>query len=206
MDYGQFKTTMRDEGIEGFKRFYSFYPGEVVDNQDPETMGRLKIKCVPLYGEDLPDYWAFPSSSVAGAGHGIFWIPEIGDPIYVTCQGGDPRFPYWGYGWWTRGSAPLGANPSTRILQTKAGHRIELNDADSENFINIKHAGGFEMKISQDGIFLGKSGANLGKFLDDLFALFAATTVPTTGGPAPFNNLADYNAMRDTITDFLKTS
>lgn len=180
----------------------SVYRGVVESNEDPENMGRLKIRCAPLYGDTVPDYWAFPRGMMAGAGHGVFWIPTKGDPIYVTCINGDARFPLWEYGWYMKEKAPSGAQPKVKLFLTPGGHRVELND--DNNTIDVKHPSGFHVKIHEDGIYLGKGSDNLGKFIDDLFQLLVTTTVPTIYGASAFNNLTEYQNLKTKITQFLK--
>lgn len=195
---------LKTDGLESLGLFYGSYRGSVVSNEDPNNLGRLKVKCPVLYGDQTFEDFIFPKGVPAGLGAGIFWLPNPGDPIYVSCEGGNPRFPMWEYGWWLKDNTIEGAAPKVYVFLTPTGHRVELNDND--NYIDIKHKSGFHVKLNEDGIYLGKNNKNIGKFLDDLFALFAATTVATPGGPSPFNNVADYNLLRQQITEFLKTS
>jgi len=90
--------------------------GEVVDTNDPQQMGRLRVAC-PLLGDleddvvsDVP--WASYVSPLAGttttpsrgredavtAGHvayGMFNIPKVGTSVVIACIDGDPRFRVW---------------------------------------------------------------------------------------------------------------
>ena len=36
-------------------RYYSFYPAVVIDNNDPENRGRLKVKCFLFEGDENRD-------------------------------------------------------------------------------------------------------------------------------------------------------
>lgn len=191
-------------GLEHYGRFYGAYRGQVESNDDPKNIGRLKISCYPLYGTTKPQYWAFPRGSMAGAGHGVFWIPQPGDPVYISCEGGDPRFPLWEYGWWLPDNVPAGAKPKVYVFLTPTGQRVELND--DANYIDIKHKDGFHVKLFADGMYLGKDDKNLGKFLDDLLQLLVSTTTPTIYGASPFNNVADYAELKTKILEFLKLS
>lgn len=202
--FGRFLDNILHYGLERYGRFYSTYRGEVTSNEDPENLGRLQISCAQLYGTEKPEEWAWPRGNMAGAGYGVFWIPQPGDPIYVSCLNGDPRFPLWEYGWWTKNSVPSGAKPKVYVFVTPKGQRVELND--DQNYIDIKHKDGFHVKLFADGMYLGKDDKNLGKFLDDLFTLLEATTTATIYGASPFNNLADYTELHTHLSQFLKTS
>lgn len=49
----------------------------VVDNQDPELRGRLKVRCEMLFGGGTAiEDWVEPLFPFAGAGHGWFFIPQ----------------------------------------------------------------------------------------------------------------------------------
>jgi hypothetical protein len=196
-------------GLEKLGRFYGVYRGEVVSNEDPQNLGRLQIKCWAMYGDQIVDKWVYPRGSLAGLNHGIFWLPNAGDPIWVSTESGDPRFPIWEHGPWVRDSnakslVPEGAKPGVFVFLTPKGQRIEMNDND--DYVLIKHRNGFNVKLYADGIYLGKDDLNLGKFMTDLFTLFEATTTATIYGASPFNNLADYTELKTKIAQFLKTS
>lgn len=198
------KDKIQSQGLESLGIFYGAYRGEVSSNKDPENVGRLQVKCAHVYGDEIPNLWAWPRGNMAGSGHGTWWIPQPGDPIYVSFLNGDPKEPMWEYGWWLRGKTPGTTDTKMFTFMTPAGHRIDLDD--TNNSIDVKHKSGFHVKLFEDGIFLGKDGKNLGKFLDDLLQLLVTTTVPTIYGASPFNNAADYVELKTKILEFLKTS
>lgn len=204
LDYSEFIEQLQLHGLESFGLFYSSYRGSVVSNEDPLNIGRLKIKCPDIYGDQEFADWVLPKGVPAGISHGIFWLPMPGDPVFVSCLGGNPRFPVWEYGWWLKDKNITGAEPKVYAFVTPTGHRVEMND--KSNTVDVKHKDGFHVKLFNDGIYFGKQEKNLGKFLDDLFALFDATTVATQGGPQPFINKANYATLREKIAEFLKTS
>lgn len=193
------------EGLESLGRYYGVYRGTVIANDDPKNIGRLKIKCAPIYNNNVPNYWAFGRGVIAGLQHGIFWIPSVGDPIYVTCENGDSQFPLWEYGWWLEGKLPEGAKPKVFVFLTPGGQRIEMND--ETNSITITGKDGFKIRYDSDGLFIGKDGnANLGKLITDLFNLLEAATVPTIYGAMKFSNVIQFTDLKATITNFLKSS
>ena len=125
-----------------------------MDNKDPQRLGRLKVSCESIYGKNVPPYWAWPKVSFAGNQIGLFAIPEIGDGIYVECEGGNPKYPIWGGGWWSKPGAvsevPMTARkspPTNRVLQTRSGHMIELDDTPGEEKIKITDKSGNHILI-----------------------------------------------------------
>jgi len=195
------RKRLEEEGLESSARFYSVYEGKAEDNQDPQNLGRLKVSCAKLYGDNIPNIWVRGRGNVAGAGHGIYWIPQPGDPVYISCVNGDPRFPLWEPGWWLRGQTPTGVNPDIRTLISPSGHRVELND--QTDVVTVRSANGFEIQLRNGGIFLGQNATfNLGQWLRDLMQLLETTT----SGGMPFDNIAQFVALRLELNNWLDAS
>jgi len=147
--FQNFYKSLIQHGLEGFGLFYGSYRGTVINNKDPEMLGRLKINCSAIYGDDTPSYWAWPKVSFAGNQIGFFAIPEIGDGVYIECEGGNSKYPIWSGGWWAKPNAknevPEKARlspPTNRVWQTTAGHRIELDDTSGSEKIKITDKSG----------------------------------------------------------------
>jgi len=90
--------------------------GEVVDTNDPQQMGRIRVAC-PFFGDlendpisDIP--WATYVSPLAGTtfspergrggdqtagqvAYGMFNIPKIGSSVLIACIDADPKFRIW---------------------------------------------------------------------------------------------------------------
>jgi len=73
----------------GSRRFYGVYRGIVVENQDPKNQFRLKLKIPQVLHDQVSDWvWGvFPNIATI--------VPEIGNGVFVTFEGGDPSFPIW---------------------------------------------------------------------------------------------------------------
>ncbi len=147
--FQNFFQNLIQHGLEYFGLFYGTYRGIVVDNRDPEMLGRLKISCSPLYGDDVPPYWAWPKVSFAGNQIGFFAIPQIGDGVYIECECGNPKYPLWSGGWWAKPKAQSEvpelarlSPPTNRVWQTTSGHRIELDDTQGVEKIKITDKSG----------------------------------------------------------------
>jgi len=71
------------------------YTGKVVDNKDPEKIGRCKIKVYGVFDEvaddDLP--WSAPEFDFVGSLAGSFVVPPIGCMVGVTFEDGDLYLP-----------------------------------------------------------------------------------------------------------------
>ena len=104
---GEFIRNIREFGLEHFNRFYSVYPGVVLDINDPEKRGRIKVKVPQIYGDKAIASWADPASKdLAGKGHGEFFPPYVGDYVHVAFEMGDIRFPIYYGGYYARSELP----------------------------------------------------------------------------------------------------
>ena len=160
-------------------RFYGKYRGLVVDNADPEQLGRLKVKVPSVLGGDVVTGWAMPCTPYGGsANQGFLFIPEVDAGVWIEFEEGDLEFPIWVGTFWSKpggdselpklkkdvGSDETGFQdpPTAKIIKTVAGHTIELEDADSKEMIRIvdgknKHV----ITLDKDGIKI-VGGANSG--------------------------------------------
>jgi len=67
--------------------------GIVTQNQDPDKLGRVRVK-FPSLGEETEGWWARVSSPSAGGGRGVLMLPQPGDEVLVAFEHGDVRRPY----------------------------------------------------------------------------------------------------------------
>lgn len=146
--FSQFKSNLIKKGLEFFGLYYGAYRGEVVSNEDPLNMGRVQIKCNQLYGNQTPKMWVMGRGMISGLGYGAYWIPKKGDPIFVSCENGNPRFPMWEYGWWLQDKLPSSATPGNYLFRTPSGHLFEMDDNNKE--VKITHASGQSVILNDD--------------------------------------------------------
>jgi uncharacterized protein involved in type VI secretion and phage assembly len=71
----------------------------------------------------------------------MFLLPEVGDEVLVAFERGDPRFPYVIGSLWNSGAPPPETNEDgkndLRLLRSRSGHVVKLNDKDGEETIEI---------------------------------------------------------------------
>jgi uncharacterized protein involved in type VI secretion and phage assembly len=67
--------------------------GEVTNNNDPDDMGRVKVKFDSL-GTNMESEWARVATLNAGSDRGIFMMPQPGDQVVVGFEHGDTRRPF----------------------------------------------------------------------------------------------------------------
>jgi uncharacterized protein involved in type VI secretion and phage assembly len=127
--------------------------GVVTNVKDPDNQGRVKVK-FPWLSEDEESTWARLISPMAGPGRGFELVPEVDDEVVVVFERGDPNRPMIvGALWNGKDKSPLGGDAISgsgavqkRLLQTRVGHKILLDDSDSSKAIVITDSAGNEVK------------------------------------------------------------
>ncbi|MEH2179272.1 VgrG-related protein [Nostoc sp.] len=111
--------------------------GIVTDNQDPEALGRVKVKFPTLTEKDTSD-WARVVALGAGKNRGFDCLPEIDDEVLVGFEHGDIHRPYVIGGVWNGKDAPpekvrdsvTKRGVRLRTFATRVGHTLQFIDED----------------------------------------------------------------------------
>ena len=124
--------------------------GIVTNNADPEGLGRVKVTFPWLCDTD-ESAWARLVSPMAGAGCGFFALPEIGDEVLIGFEHGDIHRPFVLGALWNGQDKPpvetseavgTGGKVNKRVLRSRSGHSISLNDtAGGEEIMIIDKTG-----------------------------------------------------------------
>ena len=121
------------------RRFYGVYEGLVTDLTDPEKEGRVKLK-FPWFDDQMETEWCRVRQAYAGNGYGVFFVPEVGDEVLVAFIQGDMRFPVIMGGLYNGKDKPpthRDASKDEKVIRTKAGHQITLDDSKGAEKITI---------------------------------------------------------------------
>lgn len=123
-------------------RIYGVVVGVVTNNQDPDKMGRVKVK-FPWLSDSDESYWARLATPMAGKDRGIYFLPDVDDEVLVAFEHGDVRFPYVLGALWNgqdQDKPPQqnsdGKN-NIRMIKSRSGHIIRLNDEEGKETIEI---------------------------------------------------------------------
>lgn len=115
----------------------------VVDNRDPERLGRVRVQF--LWQETLSGRRYTPWLRIAqphgGDDKGFYFIPEIGEEVMVAFENGNAEKPYVvgtlyhgrqhpGRQW------PDGSN-NVKAIRTRNGHTVEIHDQGAGGYIRI---------------------------------------------------------------------
>lgn len=121
-------------------RFYGVAFGIVTNNQDPEGLGRVRLK-LPWMADDAESNWARIVTPMAGPDRGCYFLPEVDDEVLVAFEHGSPEFPYVLGGLWNGKDKPPASNSDgkndVRVIKSRSGHVIRLTDTDNAEQIEI---------------------------------------------------------------------
>ncbi|SET51670.1 hypothetical protein SAMN05216326_13216 [Nitrosomonas marina] len=158
------------------RQFYGKYRGFVVENEDPEQLGRLRVRVPSVLGNDVVTGWALPCLPFGGnVNQGMFFIPEVDAGVWIEFEEGDLECPIWAGTFWSKpgGESEIpktnGADgteqdiqkqPTRKIIKTLKGHSIQIEDKDDEEMILINEAiNGHVIKLDKEGVII-TDGAN----------------------------------------------
>ena len=121
-------------------RVYGVVVGIVTNNQDPDKMGRVKVR-FPWLSDSDESWWARIAAPMAGKERGVYFLPEVDDEVLVAFEHGDVRFPYVLGGLWNGQDAPPATNEdgnnNVRLIKSRSGHVVRLDDTDGGEKIEI---------------------------------------------------------------------
>lgn len=114
--------------------------GVVTNNQDPDGLGRIKVK-FPWLSDADESSWARIAAPMAGKERGLYFLPEVDDEVLVIFEHGDLRFPFVLGALWNGKDKPPADNAdgknSVRLIKSRSGHLVRLNDEDGKEKIEI---------------------------------------------------------------------
>lgn len=145
-------------------RYTALYIGEVVDRDDPEGLGRVRVRIPGLVDPASP--WAFPLGTVGGGSdrRGFFSVPEKGAEVGVLFHQGDVDHPFYLCGHWGKpnGQAevpeparglPKEETPQVRAFETKR-FLLAFDDREGKEAFLIKDKVSGD-QVEFDGVGMG---------------------------------------------------
>lgn len=144
-------------------KYYGKYRGMVINNIDPQGLGRLLVE-VPDVLALAPSSWAVPCTPLAGPTGlpmGVYMVPPIGAGVWIEFERGDPSYPIWvGCRWGLPTDVPpvvklgLPVSPSI-VMQTSLQNSFSISDAPGPTGgIMIKSTTGAMIVVNDIGILI----------------------------------------------------
>jgi uncharacterized protein involved in type VI secretion and phage assembly len=146
------------------EKFYGKYRGTVVDNKDPNGLGRVQVQVPDVLGT-VNTLWAVPCEPYAGPGVGFFAIPPIGACVWVEFEAGNYTLPIWTGGYWTTtADMPLSpATADTKLFCSEGVFLAHNNSADSVKVGQVAIEKGLTLYVQSPAIDEGFLSLFMGK-------------------------------------------
>lgn len=133
-----------ESGSEG-RRISGAVVARVTNNQDPDKLGRVRL-ALPWLSPTVESAWARIAAPLAGDGFGLCFLPEVGDEVLVLFEHGDVDYPFVIGALWSAAAKPPTDNGdgknNLRLLRSRSGHLIQLDDSDGKEQIVIRDKSG----------------------------------------------------------------
>lgn len=132
-------------------RFLGIHEGPVVDRNDPEKLGRVKVRIPGLVEPATP--WAWPVGAPGGGtkDRGFWWIPDEGSEVAVWFKGGDPDQPRYMPAMWGTGEPPEPSGGDPEKIALAFGPYDFVVDRTTKGLLIVDRADP-ENKIEFDGV------------------------------------------------------
>lgn len=136
---------------------YGMVVGIVTNSTDTEGLARVKVK-FPTIDENLESQWARLATPMAGPGRGTEFIPEVDDEVLVAFEHNDINRPYIIGSLWNGKDKPPeptdniveNGKVQKRIIKSRSGHIITLDDSDNKENISIVDKAGQKILINSE--------------------------------------------------------
>jgi hypothetical protein len=135
--------------------FRGSYPGVYLARvQEQLSKGRIKVSVPAIYDQDQPDSQVTARPCFP---YGHFFVPEKGDQVWVAFEHGDPSAPVWLGVWYPDDALPAEADvspPAKRVIKSKSGHLIILDDTDGSESVVVKDKKGNSIEMKDSGVLI----------------------------------------------------
>ena len=172
------------------QKIYGMVIGIVTNNQDPEKLGRVKVKFPWLTNaeeskEGAESDWARIVMPMAGGDRGLYILPEIEDEVLVAFEQGDISQPYvMGVLWNGVDKPPIEKDADDkndlRVFKSRNGNKVIFDDTEGKERIVIQDKLGKNKVVIQDTIMVFNDKA---KELKDLAPDKAQITLDASATP-----------------------
>ena len=126
--------------------------GIVTNNQDPDGLGRVKVK-FPWLSDNNETDWIRVATLMAGSGRGSFFLPEVDDEVLVAFEHGNINRAFVIGALWNGVDKPPEANSdgqnNIRKIRSRSGHEIIFDDngAAGQEKVEIHTNGGHKIVL-----------------------------------------------------------
>ena len=136
-------------------RWLGVYPASVVDNQDPDAQGRVKVR-LPWSPDGSSGYetWARLATMMAGGNRGTWFVPDKDDEVLVAFGGGNPDHPYVVGALWNGQDSPpqtMDSDNNVKAIVSRNDIRVSLDDTQGAETLTLSTPGGQKLTLTDQG-------------------------------------------------------
>ncbi len=109
-------------------QWFGKYRAKVVNINDPKRQGRIKVSCPRVFYNAVSS-WCLPCIPNALDETGDYFIPKVGEYVWIEFEEGDCSKPIWTGGWYSENKIPISSNESvdqTRVISYN-GNKVEMS-------------------------------------------------------------------------------
>lgn len=122
-------------------RIYGVTVGIVSNDEDPQKMGRVKVK-FPQLSDKFESDWIRAVTPMIGKQAGVYFPLKAGDEVLIAFEQGNIQMPYILGALWHGEYKPPDLNPDKSQISSRNGHTITLDDTTNKETIEIKDSSG----------------------------------------------------------------
>ncbi|MWB95126.1 type IV secretion protein Rhs [Flavobacterium sp. GA093] len=125
-------------------------PAKVTDNNDPEKLGRVKVR-FNWSGDDKNESdWMRVGTNYAGQGRGSYHIPEIGDEVMIGFEGDNIDRPFVSHSLYNGQAKPENFDPKNMIkgIFLRFGQMLKFVE---KMYIKLSDPSGNELHFDEEG-------------------------------------------------------
>jgi phage baseplate assembly protein V len=137
---------------------------------DPEHECRVTLRFPFFDGGTAESDWCRVAQRYAGNGYGAVFVPEEGDEVLVAFIQGDMRFPIVLGGLYNGKDKPptdRTTSKDQKMIRTKHGHQVVLDDSQGQEAIRITTADGHELVLDDASGTVAVTGNGVKITLED---------------------------------------
>lgn len=131
-------------------KYYGKYRAKVVDVNDPEKRGRIRVMCPKVLGE-FKSSWCEPCIPVAYDLGGDFAIPKLNEFVWIEFEEGNQNKPIYVGGLWCKEKSPSNPYEVAERLIIWGKCKIKIS---KENVLTISVGNNSVITMKEDSIEL----------------------------------------------------
>lgn len=171
----ELNENLKENGLEGIGRYYSFYNALVQEASISDFS--LKVTIPELANNVVI---CKPLGFYAGANYGIYALPQKGDNVRVFFQNGDVDYPYWCYGAIAKKDIPQETQSNAVVIMSPNGKNVFVGAKNGK--ITIKANDNTIELLENNKISIKNGSQNLKSVLDSFIDVVKDMQVITPAG------------------------